>query len=290
MQTFQVTVNDALPDVVVSLGQTNLFAGQTSSVPIRLDTGLSVTNLAFEIEASPSLLTNFVLQSPSLDVLGAALQPLGADRLRVVLALKPGVSAANRTLLRLGFTATANDVSGVVDASVNAVQATRDTGEGVANTAGSLSRIVVVGRQPVLLPGAPPPMRTLLLQGRPGTSYQIECATNLGPGAVWSFVGVTALSNIVQTVTLPPISGNAFYRVRALTGGVARMEAQASGPNIVLLLQGTAGETFRLQTSTNLGPGANWQTIATVGLTNAFQPLSLPKDGVPERFYRLTTP
>jgi hypothetical protein len=27
-----------------------------------------------------------------------------------------------------------------------------------------------------------------------------------------------------------------------------------------------------------------------VALSNAFQPLSLPKDGVPERFHRLTTP
>ena len=204
-QTFQGTVKDALPGVVVSLGQTNLF-------------------------------------------------------------------------------------SGIVNASVNAAQVTRDTGSGVANTAGTLSRIVVVGRRPVLLPGTPPPVRTLLRYGRPGASYQIECTTNLGAAAVWSLVGVTALSNIVQTVAQPPTPGTAFYRVRALTGGATRIAAQSGGPNLGLLLQGTAGETFQLQTTTNLGPGANWQTIATIGLSNAFQSLNLPKDGARERFYRLKTP
>jgi hypothetical protein len=289
-QAFQVTVRDVLPDVVVSLGQTNLFTGQTSSVPIRLDSGVSVTNLVFDIEAAPSLLTNLVLQSPSLDVLGASLQPMGGQRSRVVLALKPGVPDASRTLLRLGFSASPGDVSGIVNASVDTVQATRDTGSSVANTAGALSRIVVVGRQPVLLPGTPPPVRALLLHGRPGTSYQIECSTNLGPGAVWSVVSVVALSNIVQTVGLPPTPGTAFYRVRALMDGAARMGVQTSGPNTVLLLQGTAGETFRLQTTTNLGPNATWQTIGTVSLTNAFQSLDLPRDGARERFYQLATP
>jgi hypothetical protein len=69
-QTFQVSVADTLPDAVVSLGTTNVFAGQSANVPLRLDSGVNTTNVAFEVEASPALVGSFALQSSSIDVLG----------------------------------------------------------------------------------------------------------------------------------------------------------------------------------------------------------------------------
>ena len=100
-QTFQITVADTLPDVVVSCGNCNTGPGQTLWVRLMLDTGVSVTNLLFEVAATPPLLGGFTLQSPSTYVLGASVQSLSPGRARVTLAVKGGVPAVSkRTLLR----------------------------------------------------------------------------------------------------------------------------------------------------------------------------------------------
>jgi Lectin C-type domain/Bacterial pre-peptidase C-terminal domain/CARDB len=179
-QQFQITVRDILPDVVIAPDTNNLAPGGTASVPLRLESGVNLTNLLFEVESIPPLVGNFVLQSPSTDVLGANLQTLSSNRARVLLSLKAGTPLeASRTLLRLGFTAVPQDVSALVRLQVTQVQARSNAGSVVANTAGRAGRVILLGSRSLLeaLPTSP---RTLILYGHVGSGYLVEESRNSG--------------------------------------------------------------------------------------------------------------
>jgi len=246
-QTFLVTVTDALPDVVVSVDSATVLSGQTSSVPIRLDSGVVITNLTFDLQMVPSRLSQLALQSPSVDVLGSTWQPLGGDRYRANLVLNPiPGGATNRTLVRLGFVADANPQSAFVDVKASNVIALRNNGTSVANTAGRTGRISLVGIQPMLqISGIV--NRSVLLHGRVGVNYVIEGTDELGSEAEWLPVTSVVLSNVVQLVALPPGPARVFYRALEAVETGAALPLSAGGGQVQLRLTGIPGQIYQLE-------------------------------------------
>jgi hypothetical protein len=288
-QTFIINVRDFLPDVVLSMGRTNVVPSQVSSVPVRLDSGANLTNVAFDVEIDPALLGSFALQSPSTDVLGASMQLLQSNRCRISLALKPGVPAsANRTLLRFGFTTTSNEISSMVGLHVTGVSATRDTGSAVVNRAGRSSRVVIVGKQPLLeLAESAGASRLVNLYGRVNASYVIEYATNLGPAAVWIPVTSIELTSAMQTLSLPSVPATAFYRAREVPVSSLTIVSEAGG---VVIEWPEACTGCVLEQSIEIGSKANWQpVVGSPNLVNGRFRMVRNRD-TNTRFYRLALP
>jgi hypothetical protein len=281
-QSLVINVQDRLPDVVLSLGNTNLAIGQTSSVPLRIDTGVDLTNLTFEVEASPSWLGNLAAQTVSGDILGMNAQLLTSNRMLIALILKSSIAtSSNQTLLRLSFAATTNDVTGAVALNFSPLQATRRDGTTVTNTLGNKGRVIVVGSRPYL--EALATNRSLNVYGKIGTNYVIECATNLNQGAVWLPAATVLLSNQMQQAGLPLAPLYSFYRARQSEGAsLALLSSSADGLNYQLT--GQTGTSYLVEYSTNSnGP---WTLLARVPQTSVTQNLTLNLDAT-NRIYRV---
>jgi hypothetical protein len=269
-----VGVRDTLPDVVVSIEGVSMLTGSTSSVPIRLDSGLLVTNLSFEINVAPLRLTNLVLQAPSIDVLGSTWQALGGGRYRASLVLRPAAST-NRTLVRLGFTADGGNQSGFVNLIPTNVAAVLNNGLPVANTAGRPGRVILIGSLPVLV-DAGAAARAVYLHGLVGTNYVIEGTSELGPDADWQPVVSVLLSNNVQFVPLPPNSTPAFYRARIDLNPTTAQTLSVSEAGVLVRLTGQAGETYLLEYRAN--SAAPWTVWGPVLMGASPQNVQVPGD------------
>ncbi len=269
-RSFVINVRDTLPDVVVSVGDGSVLGGQTSSVPVRYDSGIAVTNLSFEIAGPRSRLTNLVLQAPSVDVLGSTWQPLGSNRYRATVLLRPETGAAtNQTLLRVGFVADNSNTSGTVEMVATNVVAIRSDATAVPNTAGRAGRIVLVGDQPVLV-AVSTPERTVTVFGRPGLCVQLQSATTL-INPVWSNVGQYSLSGQSIAVPLPANPApTIFYRAILCENPAApflvlRVEANQTG---TLVLSGQPGVEYLIQRKNSLQPGVNWAPLTNLTLNS----------------------
>jgi hypothetical protein len=271
-QTFIVGVRDTLPDVVVSVEGVSMLTGATSSVPIRLDSGLLVTNLSFDIDVLPARLTNLVLQAPSIDVLGSTWQTLGGGRYRASLVLRPAPST-NRTLVRLGFTAEGGSQSGFVNLIPTNVAAVLSSGLPVANTAGRPGRVILVGSVPVLV-DAGAAARAVYLHGLAGTNYVIEGTTELGPDADWQPVVSVLLSNNVQFVPLPPNTTPAFYRARIDVNPTTAQALSVSPAGVLVRLTGQVGQTYLLECRAN--SSAPWSVWGPVLMAASPQTIQVP--------------
>ena len=275
-QTFQVQVLDTLPDAVVGLGTTNVSAGQTSNVRLTLDAGISVTNVAFEVEAVPALVGGFTLQSPSTDGDRAQASCLCQPRVRASrLPSSPRVpTQANRTLMRFGLAASGGDVSGSAE----------------LRKAPSRSHATTASASPT--PGAKPDGLSSSASVRCSrwcpeaaagrywftdalARYVIECTTNLGPGAVWVPVATAFLSANFEQLSLPSTPLTAFYRARE-AGGASLQLLSSVGQSYSYQLTGQAGGSYVIECSTN--PAAYWTYNMRVPLSNATQQLLITLD------------
>ena len=190
-QSFTVMVRDSQADYVVSIGTTNVFAGQTSAVPVSLDAGLDLALVQFNLEASADRLTNLVMGTLAGEVTSVTLIPVGPNQAQVRFNLNGSGPVANsRTLGLLNFFATTNGYSAIVPLRLSGLSAQTIGGATVNLGAGNDGRVIIVERQPVLTlqnPLAP----LLTLYGTPGSSYVIESEPNLASSAWTTWQGVT---------------------------------------------------------------------------------------------------
>jgi hypothetical protein len=213
-QSFQVRVIDRLPDLTIVPGTTNIFADTSATVPVRLLSPLALTNVAFDIQASPALLTSFSAQATSADVLGLAQANIGPGQTRVTISLKSGApSSTNRALMDFGFSGVSNNVSGIATLEVSGIQALRQDGSVVTNTASRIGRVIVIGREPVVLESSPAD-QAIMLFGLIGTNYVIETTPSLNLPIQWTTITNVTLSNTVQRIALPFNAPAGFYRAR----------------------------------------------------------------------------
>ncbi|RME96450.1 MAG: hypothetical protein D6766_00670, partial [Verrucomicrobia bacterium] len=270
-QQFTVVVRDVLSDFTLAAGTTNLFAGETNTVPLRLNAGLALTNLAFRLETDTSRLTNFALRELPPEVRSFRLQPAGSNRFDLSFEMNPDLMTAGlRTLAQLNFTARPDATSALIPVRFTDIVGLKRDGSAITNATGRPGRIILVRRAPVLL-GAAAPEPSLTIYGRPGTNYVLEVTTNLASG-VWHPVGEVQLGGRQFTVNgLDAHGPRAFFRVReGFLLKTASMEAGSmDGPPPRLAIEQDAGSAFtlvfpgmnglyELLTTTNLGPGCIW--------------------------------
>ena len=130
----------------------------------------------------------------------------------------------------------------------------------------------------------------ILLSASVGTDVHVECADPGRPGFNWSNLATVTLtgdSNYVFDLEMPKPA----QRVYRAWHNQAGLPGARLALNLVpaLTLQGTIGDTLRVDCISVQGPTNNWTPLQTVILTNSFQfyfDTSAP--GQPARLYRVT--
>jgi subtilase family serine protease len=290
-RTFKVIVRDTRADFVVSVGSTNVLAGQGGAVPVTLASSLDLTNLSFVLEADARRLTSFLLTPLAPAISSASLAPAGSNRSELRFLTRAGTPLLGDVLLgRVDFTATPTPVSAVVPIDVLSVTGVRPTGETVHNAGTRPGQVVVIGDEIVLV-GLLDPQRRVAIYGRPGLCVQLQSSTNLNASA-WRSVGQYALSGQSEFVTLPPENASAVFYRATLCGNstpilLLRVEPNRSG---TLVLSGQPGAHYTIEQKSGLQASAAWGPLTNLTLvtTNA-SVLGLPLTNT-ARFFRAVGP
>lgn len=294
-QSWSVIVRDTLGDFRLSLGRTNVFRGETSSVPLRLSSGIELSDLRFTIEAPIVSLTNFTLTPVAAEVSSATLTPEGTNRSRVTLTPAPDeVFLGDSELARLGFTALPAGPSLILPLLVKDVEARRSDGSLGNNTAAEDGRVILVGEEPVLeahRAGSTAGTKHLTLYGRPGRSYEIQSSA-LNALAIWTMLDEVELAAPSMELFVPGPVGSIFYRAAqsGTGGGASQARLEITRPGTALVLHGHAGVSYTVEFSSKLGTGAQWQPVLTVPMTNTVQALPDQIRTNATGFYRVREP
>ena len=212
-QRFSVVVRDTQGDLRLALGQTNVLRGQTSSVPVRLVSGIELGDIRFAVDQPITALTNFSLLPVASELASATLTPLGANRSQLVFTPQAGQSfLGDASLALLRFTALASGQSVVLPLQMTNVEVRRIDGTLVNLVRTGDGRVFVVGGEP-LLEVHPPVLgnHRLTVYGQPGRTYQI-LASPAAAGGPWNAVTNSTLTGESKAVQLPAGPGSTFYR------------------------------------------------------------------------------
>lgn len=283
-QSFTVIVRDTGADFTVSLGNMNLYAGQSGHVPVNFQSGFDLTNISFVLNLSTGGLTNLTLAPTAATVGSVTLSPAGLNRYEVRLAAGLGeVFEGVGEFARLAFDTSTNFPSALVYLKPISVTGVRSTGELLPKGGGGQGRVIVVNREPILVASAPP--RRLEVFGRPGVTYDLLSSTNvLGP---WLPAGNVTLAEAISSIlTLPVSTQNTFYRAMENPGAEALLlEYVPVGNQINFTIRGETGRTYTFQSAPAMtGP---WGNDFSQTLTNGFHSFSRTNGGEPAKFFRV---
>jgi hypothetical protein len=213
-QQFTVVVRDVLSDFSLTVGSTNLFGGENSSVPLVLNGPQPFTNLTFQLTASSSVITSLTLTPIGGEVVAASLSPSGGDRYSVAFVLNPDQQAGVvRPIASLDFGAVSNRHSAILLLTPQQLLASQSSGPVITNGAVVSGRIIVVNTEPVLDVGSGLPI-DLTFYGKPGTNYSVLSYSSLLLDGLNMVTNIT-LTNRFITLPMPVTDAPAqFYRVR----------------------------------------------------------------------------
>jgi hypothetical protein len=291
-QRFTVIVTAVPYEFTLSLGSTNMLVGETSSVPVTLNTSLPLTNITTFVQAPKALLTNLTLLSVSPEILSTILQPLGSNQYAVSFTLNPAMSpGTSRTLAQLGFSAVLQTNSAFVPLGMSQLSALQADGQVAPKSGGFGGTVVLIGSQPLLTAWLDTSAnRMLTLYGNPGASYQIGYSTNLLM-TNWLTVWRVPMTNQYLAFTANQIAPQIFYRAWQFSAKPPVLELASSAPtNIEVLLYGQKGSNYVILNGTNLSNTGNWTPMTGFTLTNSFQFFNMGGATNPVMFFRAEKP
>jgi hypothetical protein len=305
-QRLSVIVNDFL---ALGLGRTTMLVGESNGVFLTVHSSAGVTEIESRLYIPPGHLTQVHLEPVgetvcSATVVGDATN--GEYRLRVVTC--PGKRLlGTEDIGWLGFTALPSP-SAFVPLVLSNIVAYREDRTSIADVVPLPGRVVVVGENPLLegwLGTNQQPMLTLY--GQPGASYQITWTNRLD---AWTSGQVTRTNQLgdLQTNTwseaciLAPawevsMAGlEAAFAIPDTYGWPSFYSAYQIDPPVVatprwgrpedLWLFGLPGETYRVETTTDLSGSEGWTTLTTLTLTNSMHRLEGTATNAQQRLFR----
>jgi hypothetical protein len=105
----RIVVLDAQGDFLVAVGSTNVFAGESSSVPIDLVAGDNLARIDFNLSADDLRLANLALAGARPEIASVSLAPSGSNQSVLTFVAAPTQSLpAAATLAQFGFQTTTN--------------------------------------------------------------------------------------------------------------------------------------------------------------------------------------
>jgi hypothetical protein len=209
-QTFLVTVLDYLE---LDLGITNVYGGQSATLPVTLSSSRGVTNLSFTVLTPTNTFTNWAVVGALSQVASATVQDLKTN-IVVALYTQPGqLLQGTQQVAQLSFLANSNQYSRLMRLPVSQILANKPDSGVYSNYLTQAGTVVVVNREPLLQAGLTNQDRFLLLFGRYQTNYQLQYTTNLLAPSSWqplfNYTQTNSVINSPLGLTNPVI----FYRL-----------------------------------------------------------------------------
>jgi hypothetical protein len=249
-----------------------VLVGETSSVPVALQSSLPLTNITTLVQVPTARLTNLTLLSASPEILSTLLQPLGTGQYAITLSLNPALSPGNsRTLAQLGFTAVLQTNSAIAILGLSQLSALQADGQTAAKPEAFGGRVFIIGSQPLLDAWlGTNASRMLTLYGNPGASYQIAYNTNLLL-TNWLPVWRVPMTNQYRIFGADQSSPQIFYRAWEFFADPPIIELNSfTSTNLTLLLYGVSGTNYVIEATTNLSSTNGWFPATNLTLTNSF--------------------
>jgi hypothetical protein len=215
--TFPEIITPEPPDSLqVSIGSTNMQAGQIATVPINLSSSVGITSLTLNLQWPSNYFT--IPQLTGLDPTIASVSLQSEDtNLAIAIQIIPGQVLQNAgAIAQLTFAETPNQFpSAFVLLPIISATATKPAGPPYTNYIVQPGTIAVINDGP-LLEGtvSEGEGRGLNLYGWLGTNYQLQYTTNLAIPDSWLPVYNYVQSNGVLSMTVDSTEAAIFYRVK----------------------------------------------------------------------------
>jgi len=285
--SFAVLVGDCAD---VQVGSSVVLAGSPGAVPLNVLATGNVTNLSFILDFPTNRLINWAIEPSNNSVGALAVQRLNTTQSVFTLGARNGQSLLGSAVVgSLSFNATAGS-SAFVPLVFGALSATEINNVNVATTFNTNGRVVVVGPQPLLEAQMSNQLRTLILYGIPGDSYQIQSSRNLDSSANWTNLIRVPMTNLVFDLPNPSLPTNdIFYRAYSFQAAPPILDSAVSGQSPALLAFGVKGTNYEIQFATNLSLSSQWNPLLGYSLTNSFQFFTNIESSRPATFYRIKT-
>lgn len=287
-QTLTLILRNRSADFTVAVGSTNVFAGESNAVPVRLTTGVELRDLAVVVNRSGGRLDGLSLGTFAPEVTSALLETVSSNASRLRFQFDGLIAASNHPLANLRFVAPTNGPSTIVGLTPTNAVATDYAGVTLNRAGSSAGMVVIVGREPVLLARLTPE-RSLRLYGRPGVNYTIESKPGFSVPAPWERWTQLVLTDRFADINVSESAPYAVFRA-AEAGSALRLEAHRESGPVYLTVSGEPGPGYRLEGASVLAPVGNWQTLTTFTLSNDNQVLNLTPTNLPNRFFRIVKP
>ena len=196
------------------VGSTNVIGGQSASLPITLSSSAGVTSMAFTIQASDTIFSNFLIGATAPEIGSATLTDQGTSLL-IAIQAKPGQTLhGTGQLAQLNFLAVRKPPSSFVSLTVTSICAVKPDASTYVNYIAQGGTVTVVQDAPLLRAVVGPDMqRSLMLFGLPGVNYQIQYTTNLTSPIIWTPLLNYSQANEVITITVAATNDILFYRL-----------------------------------------------------------------------------
>ncbi|MGO8700795.1 MAG: cadherin repeat domain-containing protein [Limisphaerales bacterium] len=198
----------------LTVGSANVISGQTALVPLTLSSSEGVTNIAFTIQVSDTIFTNWSISTTAPEVGSATVTDQGMSVLIAIQASSGQMLSGTEQLAQLSFLAVPKSPSAFVSLPVGNVSAAKPDGSAYANYITQSGLVTLVQNAPLLTacitPGS---QRNLTFYGLPGVNYQVQYATHLNPPVVWTPLLNYTQTNGIISINVPTTDGIVFYRL-----------------------------------------------------------------------------
>ena len=277
--------------LALSIGSAVLQVGQSTNVPVKLNSSAGLASLDLTLNVAPGHLSTLSLTSlaPEVDPVAVGVTVQSASNVVLHLPARSGqVISGTEEVARFSFSATSGEQSAFVPLTLKQVVAARPDHTVMTNLTFASGRLVIIGRESLLeasLAGNGAPGMTLY--ANPYFSYALEYATNVGRGSVW-----TRLPPIAVTQLATPVSGcggafsRIFYRAVEFNADPPYLEAYRNPDGTrYLTLFGKPGSAYVIESSGALRVQTNWSPVTNVLLGMPFT--NIPVAGQGTVFFRV---
>jgi hypothetical protein len=287
-QTFVVTVRDTQGDFGFAIGSTNLFVGESNSVPLTFSSGAAeLTNLSFVLEADTTRLVGFALRSLASEITSSSLAPLSSNQFQVLFTTSAADAfQGSLTLARLNFIALSNGHSAIVPLRASNVVGALANGTTLAKPRVGSGRVFVIGREPLLdAHVSSNHVRVIRLYGHPNRRYALEFKSDLLNSPDWiSFQEVDLESRFAVFSDLPAPKPVVFYRGREV-GLIVPFGIERVGGNLFIEWPQATGNCV-LERSTSLD-SPMWSVVAATPELSEGRYRVTVAIGIGNEFFRL---
>ncbi|MDR3456867.1 MAG: hypothetical protein P4N60_05435 [Verrucomicrobiae bacterium] len=213
-QSFTIVVQDYIH---ISIGSAVVATNSAGGLALAVYASTPVASLQFMLDYPPGLLTNFSITGAN--ALQTSVTPIAPGQVLVAVSAgtgQPIIGAQTLGTIRFNAIAAANTMS----ASLATEQplALKTDGTQASHVAADPGQVTVVGEDSMVEARQVDGVRSLIVYGPTGATYQVESCNALGNLGQW--VGTAdpfIMTNLSQTILLPADTNSAtFYRTRMI--------------------------------------------------------------------------